>query len=182
MLFIKGVPEFPQTTQAIPNALGCPPQLNGKTLLQKTTHSGCKTQYSIWNSQPTPCWLAFPLPEVLCRLLKDKGHQHSYPVLASAHCSTDLPGKIDPWETMARCFQGQPNPFWSDLILLFLRERICGMVNPDRSPRLGRASALGVVLCPFLSWDSIPLCDHGWSETTVEQAGWELKRPTCLWD
>lgn len=52
---------------------------------------------------------------------------------------------------------GATKSFLIDLILLYLRKLIHGMVNLDRTPRLGRASALGenlllLVLFCFLSF------------------------------
>lgn len=92
-------PSSPKQYRPVSSALGCPPELDAKTLLQKTLHAlfaECKEiklestwKFLLW-------WLAFRVLEVLYGLPEDKRHKQSYPAMDPACYSAILPGMMYP--------------------------------------------------------------------------------------
>lgn len=64
-LLVKEVPGLPKTIQALSSPLVCPPQLDSKILLLKTTYFGSTVQSNNTGTEleDSPCWIPFIIPK-----------------------------------------------------------------------------------------------------------------------
>lgn len=87
----SGRPQKPLNNTVSALVLGCPLELDGKTLLPKIPHALVVMHREIYLEQGlefSPCWVFLPGGKVLCRLF--------YPTVDAVCYNNGLPGKLKP--------------------------------------------------------------------------------------
>lgn len=133
----SGRPQKPLNNTVSALVLGCPLELDGKTLLPKIPHALVMHReiYLEQGLEFSPCWVFLSGGNVLCRLF--------YPAVDAVCYNNDLPGKLKPLDNSGMHVMVITTTFGSIWSPFYRREFIASTVNLTKNPRLGRWWAPG---------------------------------------